>query len=300
MLDRVLGRAELKERIANLEEERDRLAAQLDAEESRRAEAVRQRQEAEERINRLEDRIAELEDRVERSQSDAGIELDLGNIEDLRGQRLEAVLGRLKRFETETEAALSAMITDTLPEPVRNAFGDRAILVRRGAPALVYRDDAGVVSVALSPPLPPEPFTRWESSFRLEEEWFKPTGRIIFGLVRADTFALGVYLDTERTRFEGFTSDVQDQHSKGGFSQSRFERLRDEQIDAHIARCRDVLRDVQQDVEPDQVVLVGADAAVSRLADLATYTDVTDATGDPEDALADAYADFWTTRLHRI
>ena len=64
MLDDLLGRTELKERIAELEAERERLQAQLDAERERRSDAARARQDAEERVNRLEDRIADLEGKV--------------------------------------------------------------------------------------------------------------------------------------------------------------------------------------------------------------------------------------------
>ena len=51
MLDDLLGRTELKERIEELETERDRLEARLEAESERRADAVSAKQTAEERIN---------------------------------------------------------------------------------------------------------------------------------------------------------------------------------------------------------------------------------------------------------
>jgi len=82
------------------------------------------------------------------------------------------------------------------------------------------------VSAALTPPIEPAPFDRWSDRFRLDESWFRPTGRFAFALVRSDTFALGVYEGDERVAFEGFTSDVKEAHSKGGFSQGRFERRR--------------------------------------------------------------------------
>ena len=47
MLDDLLGRTELKERIAELDAERESLEAQLEAEQERRAEAARKRQAAE-------------------------------------------------------------------------------------------------------------------------------------------------------------------------------------------------------------------------------------------------------------
>ena len=297
MLDRLLGRAGLRARVEELEAERDSLRGKLEGETERRREAVHARQEAEERVNHLEDRIAELEDRVERSEGDdAGPELR--GTETLRGGRLDAVLGRLRSVDAGAEGALSAMVTDEegVPAAVRDQLGERAPLVRRAAPALVYRDDAGVVSCALDPPLPPAPFCEWADGFRVEPAWFRPTGRLAFGLVRSDTFALGVYEDADRVDYAGFTTDVMSEHDKGGYSQARFERLRREQVDEHLDRCRAELADV----DADRVVLVGERTVLADLRDLADHTAGSDATGDPADALADAFDDFWTATLRLL
>ncbi|MFW5918516.1 MAG: hypothetical protein ACOCR0_03430, partial [Haloferacaceae archaeon] len=111
MLDRLLGRAELKERIAELEEENERLRRRAESADESRAEAVSARQVAQERVNRLEDRIAELQDRVERSGNggDGGAPSFRGT-EKLRGERLDEILARLRSVETRPEGALTAMV----------------------------------------------------------------------------------------------------------------------------------------------------------------------------------------------
>ena len=100
MLDKLLGRAELKARIEELEDENHHLERQLDAESDRRADAVSDKQAAEERINRLEDRITELEDRVERSQQREEHGREPRRTESLRGDRLDSVLDRLESVST--------------------------------------------------------------------------------------------------------------------------------------------------------------------------------------------------------
>lgn len=295
MLDRLLLRAGLKTRIEELEDERDSLRAQLDAEEERRSEAARRRQDAEERVNKLENRIEELEDRVARAETDDS-DPEFRGTETLHGGRLDSVLDRLRSVDAGAEGALSAMVTDEVPEAVREQFGDRSPLVRRAAPALVYRDDAGLVSCTLEPPLPPESFCEWDDGFRVEESWFWPTGRLAFGLVRSDIFAVGVYEEGDRVEYSGFTTDVMNEHDKGGYSQGRFERLRDEQIDEHLDRCREVL----EDVSADRVLLVGERTVLPELREYADRTAGSDATGDPADALADAFEDFWTATLRLL
>lgn len=295
MLDELLGRAELKARIEELAEERDRLERRLDAESDRRTAAVSARQAADERVNRLEDRIADLEGRVDRAGGEAAT-LEFRGRSDLRGDRLAEVLARLRSFETAPEGALTAMVDDDAPAAVRDAVGDRSALLDRAAPCLALTDDAGLVSVALAPPLTPDPFFEWDDGFRLDDAWFHPTGRFAFALVRSDLFALGVYEGDERRELETVETDVMNNHSKGGFSQARFERRRDEQVAAHLDACRSVL----DRHAADRTVVVGQRTLLEEFADRADRTAPVDATGDPADALDDAFRSFFTTRLYRI
>lgn len=294
MLDELLGRAALKDQITELETELERLEDQLESEKERRIAAVRDRQEADQEVNRLEDRIADLEGQLERAETGEWAPRYRRTVT-LGQARVQSVLERLDGYQTEPEAALTAMVDDRLPEPVREAFDSHAILVNRAAPCLALTDDAGLVSVALEPPLAPAPFVEWDTGFRLERDWFEPTGRFGFALIRSDVFAFGLYEGRERLEFEGFESDLRGQHSKGGFSQARFERRRDEQITEHIEECQRVL----DDAAPERLIITGDQGAIESIDDADARATV-DATGDPKPALDDAFKQFWTTTLYCI
>jgi peptide subunit release factor 1 (eRF1) len=307
MLDELLGRAELKDRIEELEEEKRHLERRAEAEEERRSEAARKRQEAETEINQLEDKIEGLEERVERLSETERTEVSVRGTETLHGDRRDEVLARLRSFETGAEGALTAMVHDEVPDAVRDVLGDRTALVRRAAPCLVYVDDAGLLSVALAPPTPPATFIEWGESFRIDRSWFVPVEPTWVALVRSDLFALGVYDGGTVTPVDEIESDVQGSHSKGGFSQARFERRRDQQVDEHLARARDALdAHLGSDTESDDiptpsadadVVVLGEGTVLGQFTDLADRTATVDATGDPADALRSAVRDFWTVRL---
>ena len=312
MLDDLLGRTELKERIEDLEAEKESLANQLAAEEERRSEASRERQAAERRVNELEDKVTELEDRLDRTEGD-----DAGPAfrarADLRGRRRDRVLTLLGSLDAGEEGVLTAYVEDEVPDTVREALGERAPLVARAAPCVVVRDREGLVSAALRPPNPPaSPFCEWGDAPRIEREWFEPSGRYALAVVRADLFALGVYEGraadqreaatgasgelrdpraVERESFEGFESNVKGDHSKGGFSQSRFERIRDDQIREHVEKCEAALADV----DAERTFVVGQETLLGEFD--ADATAAVDATGDPEDALGHAHEDFWTVPL---
>ena len=297
MLDDLLGRTALRERIDELEEELHHRERELAAERERRREATTARQDAEERVNRLEDRIADLEGRVDAG-ADGGEGRDpaFRREERLRGQRLESVISRLESFEAGPEGVLTAMVDDDdVPDDIADLLGDRVPLLRRAAPCLAVADDAGALAVALRPPVAPDPFAEWSETPRVERSWFRPTGRHAVGLVRADLFALGRFDGEERVGFEGFESDVKGDHSKGGFSQGRFERIRDGQIDEHLDRCRETLESVE-----GPLYLTGERAVLSELDDVASLTRPVDATGEPDLALEDAVRDFWTTPCYGL
>ena len=293
MLDDLLGRTELKERIEALEERRNRLEAQLEAESDRRADAVSAKQAVEERANRLEDRIADLEGRVEAADAD-GPDLGFRREETLRGRRADAVLDRLESFEGDSESVLTAYVESDVPDELREFLGDRAPLVARAAPCLVCADDAGLLAAALRPPVAPEPFVERSSTPRIERSWFRPTGRFALALVRSDIFAVGVYEGDERVSYNGFKSNIKSDHSKGGFSQARFERLRDEGIAAHVEDCEEAL----ESIEADRRYVVGDRRLIGKFD--ADVRAAVDATGKPEPALSDAFADFWSVRLYGL
>jgi peptide subunit release factor 1 (eRF1) len=295
MFDELLGRAELKERIEELQGEIEDLEAQLAAEQRRRASAVEDRQDAQENANRLEDRIADLEGQLARAREGETAVSPRGT-QTLRGDRLAEVLDRLETLRTTPEGALTAMVEDTAPGEVRDLLGERAALVNRAAPCLVAIDDAGLVSLAIEPALAPDPFVEWGDRFRIDRGWFLPEGSFGLALVRSDLFAYGAYEGGERIDFEGFESDLKGEHSKGGYSQSRFERRRDEQIEAHLTDCRSVL----EARDPDRLIVVGERTVTGEFPGLADHTAAVDATGDPEPALASAFDSFFTATLHLV
>lgn len=292
MLDELLGRADLKAEIAALTEERDSLESRLSAEIDRRKEAVRDRQAAEKRVNQLEDRIAGLEGELEHLRGGED-EVSFRAVRTLTRERTRTIIDRLSSIQAGPEGAYTAGVTDGVPEDAGALLGDRAPLIDRASPCIFCADDAGVVVAMLSAPRHPGTFETWEEEFRLEPEWFLPMGRFAFAVVRADLFACGVYEGDKRVEFEGFESDVMGRHSKGGFSQARFERRREEQVATH----REAVEDALGEIAVEELILVGDRRTIGDLDIDASVTATVDASGKPSEALEDAFDTFWRARL---
>lgn len=300
MLDTLLGRAGLKAEIEELEAELADCQAELEevkerheAADRRRREAIREGQEAQEERNRLRDRVEQLTDELERVRG--GQEVSVRSRERLGREEMSALLRALASLDAGPEGAYTAMLTDGDVEAVREHLGERRAGVVRAAPCLCLFDRFGLVEVALQPPIEPAPFERWDHGFHLETEWFLPEGSFTFALVRADLFARGTFDGETLAYDEGFDSDVMGRHSKGGYSQARFERRREEQIEAHLDRVTDRLRDTD-----DSLVLAGSQEALDRLSTSARVRVSVDASGPPREALEAAFEEVWTTTVHRL
>ncbi len=301
MLDTLLGRAGLKERINELEqelascqEELDRMDSKHTAADRRRREAIREAQVAQEERSRLEDRIEQLTDELDRVRE--GHEVSYRGRHRLDRGTMATVLALLESVETEPEELFTGMVTDGGTTAITEHFGDRRALVSGAAPSLCLFDSQGLIEIAMDPPLPPAPFEHWGDEFRLERSWFLPTDSFPFAVVRADLFAMGRFDGETLGYLDGFESEVMGRHSKGGFSQARFERRREEQIDQHLDRCRRHLGSV----DTDRLILAGSREALDRLAIDSRLHVPVDASGSPRSALETAFEEVWTTTMYRL
>ena len=292
MLDELLGRAPLQAQIDELTEEIDRLEAQLAGESKRRKEAVRNRQSAEERANELEDRIAGLEGEL-KSKTTERDGPAFFRTETRTHHAITEIIATLQSIHTPEESAFTASISDNVPPEITDLLDDRAELLHSIMPCLLCIDDHRLTRVALIPPRLPDPFSTWDDHFTLDEDWFLPTDGAKFALVRSDRFAVGTISAGSIQYENGFTSDVMNTHSKGGFSQARFDRRRDEQIANHIDRVEDALSTGSS--EP--LFLAGDRHIIKRLSIAATGTKTVDASGKPQAALTNAFDAFWQTRV---
>jgi peptide subunit release factor 1 (eRF1) len=306
MLDDLLGKTALKDRIEELEEEVESLEEQLAAEERRRKEAVTDKQEADRRVNRLEDKVEELRDRLDKEgKGEEGTEFRVAKA--VRDSTLADVLDLLESSESGEEALTTVYAAegDTFPDEFEAETTGlfRRVELERGLVA--FGDDAGIVRAALVPPLAVDE-TRVDhgSSFALDRSLFELPEPYAVVVVRSDEYAGGVY-DGERVAFSSLSSDVKSKHSKGGFSQSRFERGHDEAVKEHI---RDAVEEFEETVaghEPERVFVTGESRVVSRFAeevgvDAPVLERTADATGSGEELLRRGYDSVRSARLYVV
>ncbi|MFB6283517.1 MAG: Vms1/Ankzf1 family peptidyl-tRNA hydrolase [Halobacteria archaeon] len=328
LFDEVLGKKELKQKVQELKEEKESLESQLEAENRRRKDAVTEKQKAEREINELETKIATMEDELEKASGEKEEEHEfirvrrrslhetqeflkyLGSMEDGDGNLASAYLPK-------PAESLPEVMDELFPEDERvNGTGggkgglerERKLLRRAYRSSrnglAVFRDELGLLRVTLEPPLPvQEGEIVHDDGYLLKENLFLPNDRYAVAVVRSDSFAAGVYEGCNRKEYIRVDSSVKESHSKGGYSQSRFERKRENQIQSHVEESATEFDELLSDSRIEFVAVLGQGSVCTSFVEETRYDGEviqksSDARGKGEDLLRDGYMDFWSTLSH--
>ncbi len=250
---------DLEDRIEELEEERDSLRKRFEAEKDRRSELSRKKQEAEEQLNRMKDRLESLKAESEEEEpTDTAV---FSSVE------FDKVLGMLDKLES-VESGEKDMLTVFSPGEVgevedfkglKNAVDQEQMeLLQRQASFVAFLDSSLFNLVLRTRPF-------------FEPGWVLDTGfsvePILDFIHREKTWVLVSAGETrifresagETEELEAIRNRVDHGHSKGGYSQGRFERKREEQVEEHLQEVGELLR------EYDNVYLLGEERLCKEL-----------------------------------
>ncbi|MFB6202988.1 MAG: Vms1/Ankzf1 family peptidyl-tRNA hydrolase [Candidatus Nanohaloarchaea archaeon] len=238
-------------KVIRLKEEKEKFKKKYEAEKERRSELSTKKQEAEKELNRVKDQLRSLRDRAVEDESEE-LEYDYRNIS------VENTLSILRKLESVVSPD-EDLITVYSPEKVtevqdfkglKNAVSIEQEALLKNQESFAAFLDQQVFSVVLKT----RPFSEGEwfldRSFRMELLDFIEREKI-WALVSAGETDIFREEGGEVEHLDQLSTRVDSQHSSGGFSQDRFERIRDEQINEHLDEVRERLD------EFDEVLLLG-------------------------------------------
>lgn len=250
---------ELAEELEEAQEEREKWEKKFKAEEERRSKLSRRKQEAEEKINKLEDRIRGLKSqKVEENEEEEGPESRKLEFEE--GKR---IIRKLESLESSSEELVTLYHTGDRDDVedlsgLKNSIDSEQNSFMSGN-GVYFFDSDGLFDLKLGC----RPFYRAEwfsgkefvtstlkSFIEQEKVWVKVSAgeSKILREENGDIEVLEVVKDR-----------VNRQHSSGGFSQGRFERKRDKQIEEHVKRVEEAIP------KEENVFLVGERDLCSKL-----------------------------------
>jgi peptide subunit release factor 1 (eRF1) len=246
---------------------------QLEKKEILARQAVSDRQEAEILLNQERIRTRTLSHELEIIRAESQGKLKFRGTETLSLQAIQAYLSKLKSFHDPTGSLLTAY----LPQGTRlsGVIGEKVFerveeetrtLLDRLEPEtglVLFYDIYRMICEAIVPPFPiTSPAWQLGHNFEVSllEEILSKDYRVLVLVLHAGESFIGFtsgaqVFDTE----ELIRSSVKEKHSKGGFSQRRFERLREEDIAHHMDKVLEVLDKVLEENSPIDCVIMSGD-----------------------------------------
>ncbi len=283
MLDKLLGKKVLEERIQALEaqvemlksEKKSILAKQASKDETARK-AVSQKQVVEVELNTERIKIKTLEYEISNLRKDAAGEMTFKNITSISRKSLDNYLFQISSVTTRDNNLVTVYLRPG--DSLSDLSGSTELFERIGSEkagiidkinsstgTVVFYNTNGMVREVVAPYLPVD-ISSWQSDDKFQTT---PLNKIMEKKV-----TLCVIIVHAGESFIGFTSSpesftvhkiirssVKGKHTKGGWSQRRFERLRDEDVQHHAEKVSDALKVMIQEVD-DRIdfVMTGGDS----------------------------------------
>lgn len=272
MLEKIFGSnkeekiEELKSQVENKEKEIEKLKKELKKENKRAKEAITKKQKTDKELKEAKHKIESLEDRIKNLEKEDKPKRRMKESTFLQKENLMMLIDELESLKSNKGSLVTNYIKN-LEEAGRDEIVSVLRKIESETGYIHLQDRFKIVDIILVPPFPIESeFYRGEI-FRLEKirKMLESEKAIGFVSAHAGRSAVGLVRGDKFEKFSVVKSGVRDKHSKGGFSQGRFERGREEQIQRHSKKIMNQMKKII--TNPDYVILDGNEKMISSLRD---------------------------------
>lgn len=314
--------SELEQQTRELRAENQKLKTRVDKRGEKTKTAIARKQEVEEVLNRAHQRITTLENELTVHREESSKNITFSGTYPLNRSGLTNIVFELGLMRSKSGTFHSIYLNanariadfefgDTIDADCIHLFDQ----IRSYNGKVLFYDEDHCISVAVVPPFviersdwvtadafdlaPLEGMLAYDSTVCA---LYAHAGRTVVGIVsgggggrdgdRSDGGGSEICADIVRT-------GVQAKHTKGGWSQRRFERGRDQDVTYHIKKVQEKLQSMMDD--PVEMIIAGGDLSLTRKMLAGTKVPViekrADVDGDPEDV---ALKVVWAGRLYRL
>jgi hypothetical protein len=236
---------ELEEELEEVNEERQRLKEQLEAEKERRSKLSTAKQEAEKEKKKLKNKLRNLKE--EKKETDSAEESSWRKLEFEQAQRILEKISSVESSEKDLVTVKSPGKASELPDlkGLKNSLNSESFSKIKDESSFIGFLDDDFLDVVIKT----RPFmdADWElaEAFRSEEVLDFIDSEKHWVLVSSDRTRIFKEESGNFSELENFSTRVDRKQKKGGFSQSRFERKREEQIQEHVEKTEEKLEDLE-------------------------------------------------------
>ena len=240
---------ELEEKISDLEQDKDSWKERYESEEDRRKDLSRKKQKAEEELNRLKDKLRSTESDKEDSEEVKSKDTEFDELSFSKARNILQKLDSMESRDKDLVTLYSPSEVDNIQDlrALKNSIsGEQFSSIKDLEGYVAFLDqDTGNTVLKMTPFYSPK-FVLQEffdvaeilEFFRKEKFW-----------VTVSSGNTSIYREKSGKvqEVESIKSRVNREHSKGGFSQGRFERKRDEQIQSHVEDVKKELEELDEE-----------------------------------------------------
>ncbi len=321
--DKIFGREKLKEKVKSLErsiqrleDEKEKLKRKADKEEDRAKEAFSKLQGLHEEINRKEDKIGSLEDELRKKELVDKAKGTKFKSRGIRRSETKDLVSKLGSIKSDKEDLITIFLPpDTSVSDVDSqGFIQTSLTLKQlkrlreeesnTGKVFFYADN--MLKLLFKPPVPVrEDGWKKDQIFHVDPVLESLDKTVGFVFLSCGGSAVAVF-DHEIKEHKIVKSKVKDQHKKGGFSQGRFERSREEDMKRHIDDVLEAYKGIfSEDI--DMVALCGSGDMVSKFKERNPFHDINVFEKNPnlskitqEKDIKKAFKQFWTTEVTHL
>lgn len=235
---------QLRQEIEGLRDEKQSLEKRFEAEKERRSKLARQKQEAEEELNRLRDRLRSLESQDKEEEQDD----ETRDFEPADFSRVYRMLEKLDSLESPEEDLVTVFSPGKLSEVddmkgLRNSVDQKQLrLVRQNESFTAFLEPDFLELILKTRPFF-EPGWSLGDRFELSPLLEFIESEKTWVLVSAGETKIYREQAGEVREIGQVKTRVDSKHSSGGYSQTRFERKREEQVQEHLDQVSEALEE---------------------------------------------------------
>lgn len=278
MLD-LFGKEEinaLKVRIKKLEEENRKLSLKLEKKEDKTRETVATKQEVDRELNEARQQIMSLKNEVQKLREEARGELNFRFSDNFSKNRLEDILFLLGSMQSRTATLMSIYLTKDedsgkIPSDMAAGIGspERALIDKIDSQTgkVIFYDTGGIIKLVMLPVFP-----IMKSEYALERRFnidllrncLKREKILVVNTHAGETF-IGIVENDSMVEHDIIRSSVMGKHSKGGWSQKRFQSLVEEDVRHHSDKVREALVPMAGKHSDIEYIIAGGEGKLIRM-----------------------------------
>lgn len=280
MLKKIFGKKELdyinplEAQIKQLILEKDSLKARLEAKEDIARKAVSQKQVVEEELNFANKKIETLGFELSKLRQNETNELNFRNISNISRQAMDRYFFQISSIKAMENSLITVYLRsgeslsdlENINELIESLGPKNISLIDKKESStgiVVFYDTNQMIQEALVPFLPVE-----SSSWKLDDKFdtvplqnlIEKEINLLILLIHAGESFIGITGSPDSfTSHQIVRSSVKGKHTKGGWSQRRFEKLRDEDIQHHLEKVSSALETMinESSIDIDLIVAAG-------------------------------------------